>query len=193
MDQNKLNEILKMCKNRIDRNESYDNLKVIHGADVFAQIDNELEAYKSKKTPKSINFWQIKASMNAWENDGTDEFINHTNEGSEFKQEKVHHGLKDNIDDIVFYYNGATHTTAKHPTIGIFLICKIISKADHNGDIKLKVIKNLKDDPFVLEQSEFSELEKKVNGLGINGKVYKFLESDNPQALYDSTMNSGLS
>ncbi len=190
MDQNKLNEILKMCKNRIDRNESYDNLKVLHGADVFAQIDNELEAYKSKKAPKSIHFWQIKASMSVWENDGTDEFINHTNDCNEFKQEKVHHRLKNNIDDIVFYYNGATQTTAKYPTVGIYLICKIISKADHNGDIKLKVIKNLKDNPFVLEETEFSELEKKINALGINGKNYKFLDSDNPQALYDSAINS---
>lgn len=190
MNQSDLNVILTMCKKRIDDGKDYDDIRNKNHTDVFAEIDNELEAYKSKKTPKSINFWQIKASMSAWENDSTDEFINHTNEGSEFKQEKVHHGLKNNINDIVFYYNGATHTTAKYPTIGIFLICKIISKADHNGDIKLKVIKNLKDDPFVLEQSEFSELEKKVNGLGINGKVYKFLESDNPQALYDSTMNS---
>lgn len=190
MNQSDLNAILNMCKKRIDDGKNYDDIKSKNHPDVFAQIDNELEVYKSKKTPKSINFWQIKASMSIWENDGTDEFINHTNEGSEFKQEKVHHGLKDNIDDIVFYYNGATHTTAKYPTVGIYLICKIISKADHNGDIKLKVIKNLKDNPFVLEQTKFSELEKKINALGINGKNYKFLDSDNPQALYDSAMNS---
>ncbi|MDD2368307.1 MAG: HNH endonuclease [Sulfuricurvum sp.] len=191
MNQSDLNAILNMCKKRIDDGKNYDDIKSKNHPEIFAQIDNELELYKSKKTPKPINFWQVKASMSVWENDGTDEFINHTNDGNEFKQEKVHHGLKDNIDDVVFYYNGATHTTTKYPTVGIYLVCKIISKADHNGDIKLKVIKNLKDNPFVLGQTEFSELEKKINALGINGKVYKFLESEYPQKLYDLIMNNG--
>ncbi|PHM18682.1 MAG: hypothetical protein CJD30_01845 [Sulfuricurvum sp. PD_MW2] len=190
MNQSDLNTLLNICKKRIDDGKNYDDIKSKNHPDVFVQIENELEAYKSKKTPKSINFWQIKASMRAWEKNDPDEFINHTNEGNEFKQEKVSHGLKNNIDDIVFYYNGATHTTAKYPTVGIYLICKIISEADHNGDIKLKVIKNLKDNPFVLEETEFSELEKKINALGINGKNYKFLDSENPQALYDLAINS---
>lgn len=76
MNQSDLNRILTMYKNRVDGNASYDDLKTLHGADIFAQIEAGLQSYIEKKNARyeaNKPYWMLISNPSMW-GDSTDKY-----------------------------------------------------------------------------------------------------------------------
>jgi hypothetical protein len=76
MNQNDLNAILSICKKRIDIDENYDDLKAMHGVDVFTQIEAELQSYIEKKNARyeaNKPYWMLISNPSMW-GDATDKY-----------------------------------------------------------------------------------------------------------------------
>lgn len=76
MNQSDLNRILTMCKKRIDIDESYDDLKALHGADIFTQIEAELQSYIEKKNARyeaNKPYWMLISNPSIW-GDATEKY-----------------------------------------------------------------------------------------------------------------------
>ena len=95
------------------------------------------------------------------------------------------------IDDIVFLFRGGSGLNKYKK--GIYFVTKVVN-IDLNSDypIKLKAIKNLRDDFFVAENHGFKDFVEKINKMRQNRKAsyYKFLESEKPKKLYNLIINS---
>ncbi len=90
------------------------------------------------------------------------------------------------INDIVFLYR----TDKKR---GIYFIAKVIDiDLDKKNSLDIKIIKDFKSDCFKPEEHSFDNLITKINKLGQNGAIYKFLEEDNPKKLFDYIMNGDI-
>lgn len=93
-----------------------------------------------------------------------------------------------NIDDIVFIYNAD-----KSNDIGIYLLCKIISKMDEENAVQMKVIKDFRDKPFNYKDT-LQKLYCDYNTEQGKNKRQQFSmiveESYNPKALYTDILNS---
>lgn len=95
------------------------------------------------------------------------------------------------IDDIVFLFRGGSGLDKYKK--GIYFVTKVANIDFTSGHpIKLKVIKNLRDDFFVAENHGFKDFVEKINKMRQNPKAsyYKFLESENPKKLYNLIINS---
>lgn len=92
---------------------------------------------------------------------------------------------------LCFYFEGGSGLNKYKK--GIYFVTKV-ANIDFTSDhpIKLKVIKNLRDDFFVAENHSFEDFVKKINKMRQNPKAsyYKFLKSENPKKLYNLIINS---
>lgn len=131
-----------------------------------------------------MNYWQFKFST--W--DGWKTLEVEDSENWRFPNTMID---DISIDDIVFLFRGGSGLSKYKK--GIYFVTKVIN-IDFASDypIKLKVIKNLRDDCFVAENHGFKDIVEKINKMRQNSKAtyYKFLESENPKKLYDLIINS---
>jgi len=128
-----------------------------------------------------MNYWQFKFKDDNWY--WEDVVVGHI---EDWKYPRLNKYKDIAIGDIVFLYR----TTKKR---GIYFIAKIINiDLDRNETpIDIEIIKDLKDSYFKLEDNGFSELVDKVNRLGQNGSIYKFLKEDYPIKLFSMLIGEG--
>jgi len=137
-----------------------------------------------------MEYWQFKVNQKLWDENFGDEYSN-LSVGYSYPQsisKNAIHKPKNNIDDIVFIYNTKKNATQKYPQ-GVYLVCKIIENINEDNEIKLEVIKDLRNNPIKPEEFGFQKIMQKIDKLSQNGTYYKFEEEDNPQELYNLIMN----
>lgn len=193
MNQSDLKEYTELCIRKLQKGETFEMVKTYilsrdNGENIFNNIEADLHKYLYKYGRK-IKYWILKVPTNEWEYKHHEEF-NSIKEGFKYFQhfQDSHTKPMSNIDDIVFIYNSNNNNL-----IGIYLVCKITSKMDKNNDIQLEVLKDLRENPFD-SQEKFPKLYLDFNTLQGKNKRQQFSmnieESYNPQALYDSIINS---
>lgn len=76
MNKSDLDAILAICKKRIDIDESYDDLKTLHGEKIFLQIEAELQSYTEKKNSRyeaNKPYWMLISNPSIW-GDATEKY-----------------------------------------------------------------------------------------------------------------------
>lgn len=124
-----------------------------------------------------MKLWQFKVSMKAWADDGTNEYKK-IKVGDEFPQsvKPVHNKINHRIGDIVLYYNSKSKVVQKRGFLeGIYLVCKVVSNVDEFYYIKLKVIKDLREAPYMYNK-DYHGLHEWHNTAKVRGRAQTYEE-----------------
>jgi len=127
-----------------------------------------------------MNYWQFKFKEENW-SFWTKVTVGHI-EDWRYPRLKNHKNIA--IGDIVFIYRSDKNR-------GIYFVAKIVNidfDRDEKNPLDLVIIADHKDYIFKPEENGFDDLVRKINKLGQNGAVYKFLKNDSPEKLYDMLM-----
>ncbi|WP_294960394.1 HNH endonuclease [Sulfurimonas sp.] len=134
-----------------------------------------------------MNYWQFKFSKwNGWKKLEVGEII-------EWQSPKNRNKKPNDIaiDDVVFLFRGGSGVSKDSK--GIYFITEVKDiDFTSNPPVKLKVIKNLREDFFIAENYGFSNFVNQINNMRQNphATYYKFLKSEKPERLYDIIINS---
>jgi len=134
-----------------------------------------------------MNYWQFKFSTwNGWR-------TLEAGENLEWRSPKTINKKANDIaiDDVVFLFRGGSGLDKQKK--GIYLVTKVMDiDFTSSHPIKLKVIKNLREDFFVAENHGFKNFVEKINKMrqSPNATYYKFLKSEKPKKLYNLIINS---
>ncbi|MGB5918107.1 HNH endonuclease [Arcobacter sp.] len=131
-----------------------------------------------------MNFWQFKFNSEYWTNWENIQL----GEIEEWQSPKTINKEPNNIsiNDIVFIYRGSTKVRR-----GIYFVAKVLNvDFTDKYPIKLKIVKDLRENIFVPENFGFEKVVKKINDLNQNGTYYKFSQNENPKGMYDLIINN---
>lgn len=136
-----------------------------------------------------MNYWLFKVSTKKFEQGYPDEFKS-LNDKPFFQTISTNaiNKPKDNIGDIIFYYNVDRESTKKYPK-GVYLICKIIKNLNIDNQIELKVIKDLRFNPIEPASFGFDETMQSIHSLNQNGTYYKFENNAIGKKIYELLLN----
>lgn len=129
-----------------------------------------------------MNYWQFKFTDALWEG------FEKLEVGDVFDTTITEHKkLSGHVGDIVFWYR---KDKKKDVAKGIYFVCEIVSEPRENESYKnrysidMRILKNLVDNPFILEKHGFKKLVEKINKKAQAGTRYLFEEKDKGEELY---------